>query len=102
VTTFALTALAALDLEVLLDQVQDASGTKRAEQLRTDLLAAMEMLARMPHSGRARPDLTPREVRFWPVHGFLIAYRAESRPLEIVRVLPGQRDPSTLRVDLGG
>jgi plasmid stabilization system protein ParE len=31
-------------------------------------------------------------LRFWTVYSYLIIYRAEARPLEIVRVLHASRD----------
>lgn len=48
-------------------------------------------LVRMPGMGHRRPDLDP-SLRFWPVHRWLVAYRPESDPLEIVRVLGGWLD----------
>jgi len=44
--------------------------------------------------GHAREDLTPRPVLFWAVHSFLIVYRPETEPLEILRVVSGWRDVS--------
>lgn len=46
--------------------------------------------------GHRREDLTLRAVLFWPVHSFLIVYRPDTRPLEIVRVVSGWRDVSRL------
>ena len=42
--------------------------------------------------GHAREDLTPYPVRFWPVGAYLIIYRAERTPIEIVAVTQGSRD----------
>jgi plasmid stabilization system protein ParE len=48
--------------------------------------------------GHAREDLTPFPVRFWPVDAYLIIYRAERDPIEIVAVGQGSRDiPAFLR-----
>lgn len=45
-----------------------------------------------------REDLTEYPVLFWPVGVYLIIYRAERRPVEIVAVTQGSRDiPSFLR-----
>ena len=53
---------------------------------------AMQRLAESPGLGHVRPDLTDEDVRFWPVFKYLVIYRPETNPLEIVRVLHGQRD----------
>jgi antitoxin ParD1/3/4/toxin ParE1/3/4 len=55
----------------------------------------------MPRIGHARTDLTDRPVLFWPLHDILIAYRPDTRPIQVVRVLHGARDPEGLRKDLG-
>ena len=52
----------------------------------------MQRLAQNPGIGHVRPDLTNEDVRFWPVFKYLVIYRPATRPLEIVRVLHGQRD----------
>jgi hypothetical protein len=46
--------------------------------------------------GHYREDLTHRPVLFWTVHNFLIVYRPETRPLEIIRILSGWRDVAAL------
>jgi antitoxin ParD1/3/4/toxin ParE1/3/4 len=38
-----------------------------------------------------RTDLTGTPFRFWPVRPYLIVYKAESRPVEILAVLHGHR-----------
>ncbi len=46
--------------------------------------------------GHLREDLAEEPLRFWPVYSYLIIYRPDSRPLEIVRVLHGARDVRNL------
>lgn len=51
--------------------------------------------------GHRRPELTQaEEVRFFPVFSYLIVYLPESRPLSILRVLHGARDPEELRSEI--
>lgn len=54
----------------------------------------MRRLAEMPGLGHMREDLVAidQALRFWPVYSYLIVYRAETDPLEVVRVLHGARD----------
>jgi plasmid stabilization system protein ParE len=63
------------------------------------LFDAFEALARTPGLGHRREDLTPYPVLFWPVGSYLIIYRAERQPMEIVAVTQGSRDiPRFLRL----
>lgn len=50
------------------------------------------MLSEFPHLGHQRKDLTNHPVLFWPVYNYLIIYKKNSNPLEIVRVLSGYRN----------
>ena len=71
---------------------------KAADRIVDELSAAFEYLAEWPGSGHARPDLTERELRFWPVRSYLVVYREKSVPLQIVTIFHGARDiPSILR-----
>lgn len=49
-------------------------------------------LARNPDAGHGRKDLTDIPVRFFPIYSYLIVYRAETKPLQIVAILHGRRD----------
>ncbi len=46
--------------------------------------------------GHLRQDLADEPLRFWAVYSYLIIYREDSDPLEIVRVLHGARDVKSL------
>jgi antitoxin ParD1/3/4/toxin ParE1/3/4 len=56
----------------------------------------MRKLAERPGMGHLREDLADEPVRFWPVYSYLVIYRADARPLQIVRVLHASRDVRTL------
>jgi antitoxin ParD1/3/4/toxin ParE1/3/4 len=59
----------------------------------------MRRLAQMPGLGHLREELSDEPVRFFPVYSYLIIYRPETDPLEIVRVLHGARDVHTILGD---
>ena len=42
--------------------------------------------------GHTRDDLTSRPVRYWAVRSYMVVYKPDGRPLEIVRVVHGARD----------
>jgi plasmid stabilization system protein ParE len=49
-------------------------------------------LADFPNAGHWRHDLTEAAVRFLPVYLYLIVYRPETKPVQIVAVVHGRRD----------
>ncbi len=64
-----------------------------AKRFRLKLLDACQQLGRFPGMGHKREDLAgDRPLLFWPVGSYLIIYRAERRPIEIVAVTHGSRD----------
>ncbi len=69
-----------------------------ADRLTASLFDAFEALARNPRMGHKREDLTNFPVLFWPVGNYLVIYRAEKSPIQIVAVVHGKRDiPTFLR-----
>lgn len=52
----------------------------------------MRKLAQMPEVGHLRQDLSEEPLRFWMIYSYLIIYRPETRPLQILRVLHASRD----------
>jgi len=73
-----------------------ARANPRAADLVEDTIhAACAFLAESPYAGKLRREITPMPVRFWTVSRFpnyVIVYRPETQPLQIIRVLHGQRD----------
>src|ERR1043165_3246730 len=65
-----------------------AENREAADRILDELSAAFEYLAEWPGSGHSRPDLTGRDLRFWPVRSYLVVYREKSDPLQIGRHLP--------------
>jgi plasmid stabilization system protein ParE len=61
------------------------------------MFSALLPLSTSMKSGNTSPPTT-YPVLFWPVGSYLIIYRAEHRPVEIVAVTQGSRDiPAFLR-----
>ena len=53
---------------------------------------AFRSLSKNPGLGHKRADLTGKPYLFWPVHSYIVIYRAQTRPIEIIAVLHGARD----------
>ena len=83
------------DAERDLDEIVDfvaADSVEASRRVLADLLAAMQQLADMPRMGHVRRELAEDDVRFWVVHSYIIAYRAEVEPIQVLRVLSGYRE----------
>jgi plasmid stabilization system protein ParE len=69
-----------------------ADSIQGARKVVTDIEQAMVRLGEMPRMGHVRADLAESDVRFWVVHSYLIVYRAEMQPIQILRIVSGFRD----------
>ena len=70
----------------------ELQNPEAADSIRDEIFDAFRKLARMPGLGHFRRDLAIEPLRFWHVRRYLIIYRSDKRPIEIVRVLHGARD----------
>ena len=85
------------DLQDIWDFVA-LDSANAADQLEDGFFNAFEKLARQPRMGHTRPDLTERDVRFWPTGSYLIVYRERPEALQVLAVLHGSRDvPEVIR-----
>ena len=64
-----------------------------ANRVENEIWDAFAELAKFPEMGHERPALTSRALRFWLVRTYLIAYAPDERPLLIIAVLHGKRNP---------
>jgi antitoxin ParD1/3/4 len=72
-----------------------AGSTDAANRVEEAIYDACRLLARSPHAGQVRPDLTQRALRFWTVNPFknyVVIYDPDTRPLRILRILHGARN----------
>ena len=67
-----------------------------ADQVFDDIMEGIRALVPFPHQGHKRPDLTVHPLRFARVYDYLIAYAPDKKPLWVVAVLHGRRDPKLL------
>lgn len=66
-----------------------------ADRVEMEIVATCRRLAKHPRMGTKRQDITSFPVRFWTVTKFpnyVIAYRPETDPLQVIAVLHGKRD----------
>jgi antitoxin ParD1/3/4/toxin ParE1/3/4 len=63
-----------------------------ADRIENELHDLFATLARMPAMGHKRQDLRHRDLRFFPLYSFMVAYQPDEVPLVIVGVLRGKRN----------
>lgn len=71
----------------------EEGGQKVARKMVSEFVAAFRWLAKNPGAGHVRRDLAEdRPILFWPLRDFLILYKPETEPLEILSIVRGSRD----------
>ena len=83
---------AAVDLAQIWGYIRQRADVEIADRVEAVIRQKIDLLARNPGSGHSRSDLTDEPVRFFPVYSYLIVYRPESKPLQVVAILHGSRD----------
>jgi antitoxin ParD1/3/4 len=66
-----------------------------ADRVEIEIVATCRRLAKHPGIGSKRQDITALPVRFWTLPKFsnyVIVYRPDTAPLQVVAVLHGKRD----------
>jgi plasmid stabilization system protein ParE len=99
--SFELTHRAINDLGEIWDYIAEDS-VDAANRVESSILAACSSLARHPLLGSKRSEITSIPVRFWTVarfHNFIVVYRPETKPLQVIAILHGKRNLNVLLDD---
>jgi plasmid stabilization system protein ParE len=92
---FVLTPRAKQDVNDIWDYIA-ADNIGAADRVLDALDNAIARVARNPGIGHWREELTDKRHRFFLVYSYLIVYRHETRPLQIIRVLHASRDVQSI------
>jgi antitoxin ParD1/3/4 len=92
---FILHPAAFADLEEIWEFIA-ADSLDAADRMLEQIYQAMRSLIPFPQVGHIRSDLTGRPLRFYPVRDFLIAYAPDEKPLVVLAVLHGRRNPRVI------
>ena len=79
-----------------------ADNLSAADRVLEEIHEAIRALVPFPQQGHGRPDLTSRPLRFHPVRNFLIAYAPDEKPLVVLAILHGRRNPRVMAAILRG
>ena len=87
---------ATLDLVQIWRYIKKQSSVEMADHVESVIKERLVFLAANPGVGHWRKNLTEEEVKFFPVYSYLIVYRPETTPLQVVSILHGRRDLAQL------
>lgn len=90
---------AALDLVQIWRYIKAEGSIEIADHVESVILDKIEFLAGNPGAGHRRKNLTDEAVKFFPVYSYLIVYRPDTRPLQVVSILHGRRDVEQILKD---
>ncbi len=93
------------EASVDLDEIWEFIATDSldaADSLVDEIWDAIDVLVAFPYQGHRRPNLTSRPLRFKVVREYVIAYAPEKKPLWIVAVFHGRRNPRVIAAILRG
>ncbi|HXY26085.1 MAG TPA: type II toxin-antitoxin system RelE/ParE family toxin [Candidatus Acidoferrum sp.] len=83
---------AAADLVEIWRYLKEQANLSVADRVESAVRDRIVFLAGNPDAGHRRLDLTNADVRFFAVYSYLIVYRPETKPLQVVSILHGRRD----------
>jgi plasmid stabilization system protein ParE len=69
-----------------------SDSVNAAENVLSEFEATFPKLGDMPGLGHFREELLPQSYRFHSVYSYLVVYRWERTPIEIIAIIHGGRD----------
>ncbi len=90
---------AAIDLVKIWRYIEKQSGNEMADRVEAAIRGQIDFLAANPGTGHWRKDLTDEPVKFSLVYSYLIVYRPDKKPLQVVAILQGRRDVEQILQD---
>jgi plasmid stabilization system protein ParE len=91
--SFALTPSATRDIDAILEYVLEHGGASAALHVHKRLYESLSKVGAQPGLlGHVREDLADESLRVFSVFSYLIIYRPETSPVQILRIIHGARD----------
>jgi len=83
---------AAHDLVQIWRYIRKQSSVAMADRVEAAIRERIAFLAGNSGAGHWRKNLTDEAVKFFSVYSYLIVYKPDTKPLEVVSILHGRRD----------
>jgi plasmid stabilization system protein ParE len=100
-SAFVLHPEAYADLDEIWEYIAD-DNLDAADRVLDELYRAIQSLVAFPHQGHKRVDLTSRPLLFHTRRDYVIAYAPDEKPLAVIAVLHGRRNPRVIAAILRG
>ncbi len=100
-SAFVLHPEACEDLDEIWEYIAD-DNLNAADRLLEEIFRTIRSLADFPHQGHKRPDLTSRPLLFHAWRDYVITYVPDEKPLAVIAVLHGRRNPLVIAAILKG
>ena len=98
--TFLVTPSASHDVDDILEYVLEHSGPNRALHVYKKLYEGFSKVGAQPKLlGHKRDDLADESLRAFRVFSYLVIFRPDTVPVQIIRVIHAARDIETLLAD---
>ena len=94
--SYRLTTEAQDDLQEIGDYIAVNASLTRALSVVSTIRAEFLKIGENPGIGHFKEDVVGKELKFWSIYKYLIAYRWEQNPVEVVAVVHGNRDLAAL------
>jgi toxin ParE1/3/4 len=89
---FPATPEAVADLIEIWKYTAKATTPEIADRIVARIEAECGKLAEMPGMGHFREELLDQRFKFWSIFSYLIVYRCDIAPIQVVNVIHGARD----------
>jgi len=89
---YQLTTEAQRDLDAIAEYIAIEANVERAIAVLHEFRTEFRKLSEMPGIGYFREDLLDRRFKFWTVYSYVVVYRWESTPIQVIAIVHGARD----------
>jgi plasmid stabilization system protein ParE len=100
-TAFVLHPEAYADLDEIWEYIAD-DNLDAADHVIEEIFRTIRSLADFPRQGHKRPDLTSRPLLFHAWRDYVITYAPDEKPLAVIAVLHGRRNPLVIAAIIKG
>lgn len=89
---FVLTPEAEADALAIWEHIADDDSESAADRVLARIYDECEKLGNMPGMGHYRESLLDQRYKFWNVWSYLIVYRWQVKPIQVIAIVHGARD----------
>ena len=87
-----LTLEAQNDLDQIGNYIASRGSPERAKAVLLKIGEELRKIGASPGMGHFREEVDDNRLRFWSIYSYLIAYRWDVRPIEVIAIVHGARD----------